>query len=91
MKGARRGSGGADVRDEKGLTFHHFPIPDLSPAENMALLAVLVEDLEALVLSGKVRVSKLFCFCFASENEHPECFLPGRCGVYSHAFVQRFP
>ena len=43
------------------LTFHHFPIPDLSPAENMAVLSGLVDDLELLVAEGKVRVCLLTC------------------------------
>ncbi|CAN0490547.1 unnamed protein product, partial [Ectocarpus sp. 12 AP-2014] len=42
------------ARGEEGLAFHHFPIPDLSPAENTEILAGLVDELEALVRSGKV-------------------------------------
>lgn len=44
----------AAVSAAAGLTFHHFPIPDLSPAENMAVLSGLVDDLELLVTAGKV-------------------------------------
>lgn len=42
------------ARGKEGLAFHHFPIPDLSPAENTEILAGLVDELEALVRSGKV-------------------------------------
>ncbi len=41
-------------RGAEGLAFHHFPIPDLSPAENTEILSGLVDQLEALVASGKV-------------------------------------
>lgn len=42
------------ARGAEGLAFHHFPIPDLSPAENTKFLAGLVDELESLVVSGKV-------------------------------------
>lgn len=42
------------ARGPEGLAFHHFPIPDLSPAENTEFLAGLVDQLESLVASGKV-------------------------------------
>lgn len=42
----------------EGLAFHHFPIPDLSPAENTEFLARLVDQLESLVASGKVGGTK---------------------------------
>lgn len=44
----------AGAREVEGLAFHHFPIPDLSPAENTEILAGLVDQLESLVASGKV-------------------------------------
>ncbi|CAN0479828.1 unnamed protein product, partial [Ectocarpus sp. 8 AP-2014] len=57
-QGRGTGEGAAEVvlgaRGEKGLAFHHFPIPDLSPAENTEILAGLVDELEVLVRSGKV-------------------------------------
>lgn len=57
-QGRGTGEGAAEVvlgaRGEEGLAFHHFPIPDLSPAENTEILAGLVDELEALVRSGKV-------------------------------------
>lgn len=53
--GAREEVGvGVGARGEGGLTFHHFPIPDLSPAENTEILSGLVDQLESLVASGKV-------------------------------------
>lgn len=42
-------------RQGSDLTFHHFPIPDLSPAENMGLMSGLVNDLESLIMQKKVR------------------------------------
>lgn len=65
VAGARGGSGGPAVNGDCGerssgegegskLAFHHFPIPDLSPAENVEMMSALVEDLEHLVVSGKV-------------------------------------
>lgn len=53
-RGSRAGEG-VGKRGREGLAFHHFPIPDLSPAENTEILAGLVDQLEALIASGKVR------------------------------------
>ncbi|CAM9594319.1 unnamed protein product [Ectocarpus fasciculatus] len=52
------------ARGKEGLAFHHFPIPDLSPAENTEILAGLVDELEALVRSGKVP----FIHCWAGRG-----------------------
>ncbi|CAB1110375.1 unnamed protein product [Ectocarpus sp. CCAP 1310/34] len=68
QQGQGTGEGAAEVvlgaRGEEGLAFHHFPIPDLSPAENTEILAGLVDELEALVRSGKVP----FIHCWAGRG-----------------------
>ncbi|CAN0158342.1 unnamed protein product, partial [Hapterophycus canaliculatus] len=51
-------------RGREGLAFHHFPIPDLSPAENTEILAGLVDQLEALIASEKVP----FIHCWAGRG-----------------------
>lgn len=56
-RGREGGEAGVGTRGEGGLVFHHFPIPDLSPAENTEILSGLVDQLEALVASGRVRAS----------------------------------
>lgn len=63
LGGAQKYVGG--LRGAEGLAFHHFPIPDLSPAENTEFLAGLVDELESLVASGKVGgTSSVFGFGF---------------------------
>lgn len=41
------------------IAFHHFPIPDLTPADSLEALSELVHGLAALLSSGKVRVTWL--------------------------------
>ncbi|CAN0031965.1 unnamed protein product [Scytosiphon promiscuus] len=59
-----RAEAGLGSRGREGLAFHHFPIPDLSPAENTEILAGLVDQLEALVASEKVP----FIHCWAGRG-----------------------
>eukprot|EP00903_Cladosiphon_okamuranus_P011860 g11141.t1 len=62
--GPRKDVAGVRESGETGLAFHHFPIPDLSPAENTEFLAGLVDQLESLVAVGKVP----FIHCWAGRG-----------------------
>lgn len=66
--------------ESEDVIFHHFPIPDLTPADSVASLSMLVDDLVGLVTAGKVGsvypTLVLCCYFSVRERGHPGIMRP---------------